>query len=533
MLCLAVLLSAGLKLTFGLHSFMDVDFRDETYYLTNGVELLSRGMPRPESAPLYAIWYFLLSLVQHDPLKLYFFNYRIITVLIPLLLFVLLRRLSSSRPAALIASAYFLISFANLASYPKSAHFAFVIVLTAFIISTYFSSLRLSTLCLATGVLLASYVRPELFLAYLLLVFLYLWAVVREARPFRILREAPAIVILVAAPALLIASLGSPVLGGEHRSFLAFRQFFSINWVRWAASDLDPWSHYGPIASQQFGPVESVWQAFAARPWLFLKHVVYNLAGTPVSLGKSLFLHYNIIMPLTSKTYWVAEAGALLAAAAVYVLHFLRRYRRTLRSFVSKERRLLLHAAICCAPGLLSSTLFLPKRYFVLVTAVFALVLVTLWLFRDMGRSWGAGRLALAGAAIIALTPCICTLGNSTRMAFGGNLVNARTIEFIRSLEIDREVTLLTEDGHHHIYCGDQYSSVRGTKKDCRFSKFMKDQGINMILITRSLTAIESFRQDAEWEAFRENPGAFGFEEMAVPGTPRRLLVKREVLVSR
>jgi hypothetical protein len=532
-ICMAALLGAGVKLTLDLQSFMDLDFRDETFYLTNGVRLATGGVPSPENAPMYAVWYFLLSLIRHDPLKLYYLNYKIITVTIPLLAYLLLRRLDTSRPVSLLASAYLLISFANLASYSKSAHFSLLIVLPAFIVSTYFKSFRASTLCLATGILLASYVRPELFLAYLLLAIIYLWATARDLKRLTAGRELPSLVLLVGAPLLLIALFGVPVLGGQGRSFLAFRQFFSVNWTQWEKSGLEPWSHYAQITSLQFGPVESVWQAFVAKPGLFLKHVGYNVIRAPASFGESLFMHYNVLLPLTSRAYWVAEAVGLLAAGMGYLLYQRRRSWEAIRTGISRDRRLVLQAAVCCLPGIASSAIFLPKRYLLILSVVFAIVFLAAWLFRDLGRSWGAGRLLLAGAGIVALTPCICQLGDAGRAAFGGDMVNERTIKFIRSLDVDHDIVLLSAEGRPNVYFGDRCAAIRGGEKEGGFSSFVRDRGINMILETRSLKRLDSFAEDPEWEAFCDDPGALGFEEFDVPGTARKLFVKRDMLSTR
>ena len=60
--------------------------------LHSGHSLLDIGFPSPGAAPLYAVWYFLLSKLQSDRVELYYLNYRVLTILVPIALYLLFRR---------------------------------------------------------------------------------------------------------------------------------------------------------------------------------------------------------------------------------------------------------------------------------------------------------------------------------------------------------------------------------------------------------------------------------------------------------
>lgn len=74
---MAILLTAGLIYTSGLQSVMDVALYDESNYLSDGVNLVMRGFPAAQDGPLYAAWYYLLSLVDANRIDLYFLNYKL------------------------------------------------------------------------------------------------------------------------------------------------------------------------------------------------------------------------------------------------------------------------------------------------------------------------------------------------------------------------------------------------------------------------------------------------------------------------
>src|SRR5215217_4847490 len=177
-LAMLFLLLAGLKFTYRLPSILDIDLLDESGYLYKGVRLITDGVPSAENAPLYAAWYYMLSLLQPDRVALYFLNYKALTVLPPILVFFLLRRYGLSTLAGVIISGLFLVSAANLPVMPKPNHFALIIILLSLIAATYTKRDTLAILLVSIGTLVCSYVRPEFFLTYLLILMLYVVVVV-------------------------------------------------------------------------------------------------------------------------------------------------------------------------------------------------------------------------------------------------------------------------------------------------------------------------------------------------------------------
>src|SRR5215207_7444138 len=158
-LAILFLLLAGLKFTYRLPSILDIDLSDEGAYLYRGVKLVQDGVPLAENAPLYSAWYYVLSLLQPDRIALYYLNYKALTVLPPILVFLLLRRYGLSTLASVIISGLFLISAANLPVLPKPSHFALIIILLSPIAATYTKHDTSAILLMSIGTLLCSYAR--------------------------------------------------------------------------------------------------------------------------------------------------------------------------------------------------------------------------------------------------------------------------------------------------------------------------------------------------------------------------------------
>src|SRR5258708_27418370 len=128
---LLALALAGWNLTYGLQDLIDIGMFDEGLYLYHGVTLL-HGLPGADAAPLYAVWYFILSLLQPDRAALYYLNYKLMTVLPVLLLYLVLRRYKVGLIPATVIAFFFLIESINLPVWPKVSHFSVILILASF-----------------------------------------------------------------------------------------------------------------------------------------------------------------------------------------------------------------------------------------------------------------------------------------------------------------------------------------------------------------------------------------------------------------
>ena len=276
LLIAAFVLIAGLKFTSGLENAVGVALYDESNYLDWGVKLRSRGFPPANWAPLYAIWYSFISLFEPDRINLYYLNYRLMTILPPILAYLLLRRNRVPIEISFLVSWFLLVFPANANDSPIVSHFALIVILSTFIAISRIQSLLWTSLFASIGALLASYVRPEYFLTYFLSSLLVIFACIREYKKLD-RHYLGSFVAYGLLSGLLLAVLGLPLSG--NRSMLAFGQHFSLNWVSWSDSSLNPWTNWQEIVSQNFGSAHSILEAFVENPSAFLRHIYFNLLG--------------------------------------------------------------------------------------------------------------------------------------------------------------------------------------------------------------------------------------------------------------
>lgn len=523
-----ILLIAGLKLVYGIDNFLGICLWDESSYLYNGVTLLDSGFPTADWAPFYALWYYLLSLFQPDRVQLYYLNYKILLTVLPVFVYVLLRRYKLPILGSVIVAELILISHVNIFGDPRISHFAVLISLLFFFIVTYLTTFTSVTLVLAIGALLLSYVRPAFFLTYLLLTSLYFGVLIARFKEFRLSREAlPFLVFMVVSLSLLI-SLGQPAFSEKGgRSWEAFSQHFSLNWVHWTNSDKSPWSDGNIIIPETFDDAQSISEALINNPLLFIKHGLYNLSGFFKEFGRVILLRFNILLP-NKKGFWKVEPLLLLGILATYIFYTKRRLLHEVKAKFQTHRGLLLHFALYSLPGIISAVIIFPRRHYLFLISILFAIVIAIFIAKttDQQEYLGYKRVLIIGVIIISMTPCISDYYSRGMPGFAIALDNnMRVIKFIKDLEITDEVNLLEIDGGYHTYLGDNFHWVKPYAKNTSFFEFMSERDINIIVLKSTLIKDTRFKDDSEWHYFLSNCQKYRFTKMNVPNAEGKLLV--------
>lgn len=502
---------AGWKYTYGLEQGVDISFVDPSFYLMNGVTLQEKGLPEAQDAPLYAIWFRLLSLTQPDRVELYYRDYKLLTILLPLMMYLMLRRCAVSSIAALVVSALGLISFFNFPSFTRVSHFATCVVLASLIGASLADRFRTATAIAALGALLASYARPELFLAWILLALMAVGCFIYDfGKDFRSRDLVPfAVFILINAAFLFF--VGIPVAGG--RSGVAFTEHFAVNWVGWTGSSLNPWLNAKKIYAASFGDAVGVPAAMWTNPALFFRHVASNVKTLPFYIGYLFSLHTR---PLITGPLGLGILSCLLV---VFGLGKSLHVRRNVRN----NRRLLLYAMVYLLVLLVSVTVIYPRlHYLVLACALLIVVMASIFLVQENeGNEWSAGRIVLAGLVVVAVVP----LQESFAMR-----ENVETVRTIRSLGINDEVRLFHEGGVLQIYLGDNYRGYPVSWMAGSFDRFLLDRGINMVIVTDALRSNPKLTEDDGWLRFLDRYEKKGFVRVDVRDARRMILVRKELI---
>ena len=154
-----VLLSAGLKFTLGLRNVVDISLYDESDYLYRGVTLWKAGLPPADLAPLYSVWFFLISFLEPNRVRLFFLSYKLSLILPPIFVYGLLRKNTVSIPISLVISLLLLVSYANRSIGHRVSYFGLIAILATLMLISQKQSLLFNSLFASMGALLTTIVQ--------------------------------------------------------------------------------------------------------------------------------------------------------------------------------------------------------------------------------------------------------------------------------------------------------------------------------------------------------------------------------------
>lgn len=267
-----LLLICAYKLFAGIQHVYDVEFADEAMYLRFGLDLFDKI--RLFWAPSYNLWYKAVSLFStNDPVQLYYVNYVLLSILIPILLYIFLWRIKIRPVVALFVSVCVLISDYHITCAPKVYHFVALVMLFGLISLTFTRNRIIQCCILLIATSIATLARPELIL--LLFVFLITTIViVGKCRQSFILKNYLwlffAFVFTVFA--MYANSLEDANFNKYNRLIWAFYDNYTIK----LNSTSGTYLYWEDIAKNKFGDEQSLVVFIFKYPLIFINHIAEN-----------------------------------------------------------------------------------------------------------------------------------------------------------------------------------------------------------------------------------------------------------------
>lgn len=539
---------SSIKLTYNIEHIVDLILSDEPYYLYNGVNLIKQGFPTAEWSPFYAIWYWLLSLVEtsKDNINLYYLNHKLLIALTTTFLYLALRSIECNRIIASIAAFIYLISGIPVI-WPRPTHLVLLLILLLITIQKYLKTAIFFYYILSITLLFASYIRPEYFVSFLISFILILISEGKRIFIKSSLKIKPILVRFISYTffsVVLVVLLGIPIASGN-RSWWAFASHFALRWTWSNETNLDPWVDYNKIAAMFFGDADTIFKAMLANPPVFFNYIWENfkvffentftiLAGTLKDGSPSL---KDINPTLNSVIRW-GELSLFLFAC----IQILRKYCITVKQINSKTFIRLLIITFFVQLSLIPSTIIIfPRYHYLVINAVLFLILIT-YLF---SKTWTTKKqqqklrpILIAGFLLLLLTPtlsqgwCISNFCVSQRQDIQKKPL-LETIYFIRSLNINQPVNLLAFDIEYRTFLGEQFNRINPADKDTDYIEFMNRKDLDLIIVRKELNQSIRWVEDEEWKAFLKNFQEFGYQSLEIPNTDRSLLIREKFLTER
>jgi hypothetical protein len=523
-----LMFACGWKVYHGLQDVMDIQFADESAYMRFGLDLF--GKMNRDWGPMYSIWYKCLSYISTDTIQLYYLNYAITSVLIGVLLYVFLLRISIHTIFAMLVSFSVLISELNISVWPRISHFCIVLFLLFLIIITFIRNNIYKFLVFALLCLISSYARPEFYISFLLAMAASFVSIAYNRK--HLVRKD---YLLFFCFIILIAALHytfrfpSNNFFGFNRGVAAFYQHYAYNYKIRTHANIDSWLYWEEICKQQFGDCNSMWCVIKTQPAIVISNTLFNIRNYIIST----FIHgYSYIFPVllfhAKKIQFIVYA--LLTILFIYLLV----KKETRQKFFKEAHTLrfyILTSFLFIAPTILSCVFVFPRDHYVYLQMMFVLLLL-ISLFNSLFDkiSYKPFVLISFGVLLFLATPNIKSysflkVNNDTNFQ-----CNKELVKYLRKNYSDAPHTLFTNMPFVRGMLPLNFSEVNtifDKKKNKPFMHYVDSAKIDIVILTPSTFRDPHIAFDSTWVDFIRNYENYHFRKERFNDCDTYLLIKQ------
>lgn len=524
-----LLLLCGWKVYNGLQGVMDIQFADESAYMRFGLDMF--GKFNKDWGPMYCIWYKCLSWITTDTIQLYYLNYALTSVLIGVLLYIFLLRISVAPMLALMVSFSILISDLNIAVWPRISHFCIALLLFFLIIITYIRQLTYKFLVFSLFCLIASYARPEFYISFLLTIIAAFISFLYNRNNFSSKDYLRFLSFFILFAALhYIFRFPSNDFFGYNRGVAAFYQHYAFNYKVRTHANIDSWLYWEEICKQQFGDCNSMWCVIKTQPMIVLSNTLFNIKNYFLS---TLLNSYTYIFPVHLFQGRKIQLGImLLLTVSISYLIFRKKSRSGFLQQAIKLKFYLFILLLFIAPTILSCVVVFPREHYVYLQMPFFLLVLTCLLQPVLERfSFRPIIVASFGLLLFLSTPNIknysfLKVNNDTPL-----LCNKELVKHLEKKYADKPHTLFTNMpfvrgmlplNFHEI------NTIFDKKKRIPFRHYMDSAQIDIVILTPSTFRDPHILSDSTWTDFIQNYGQYHFRKEQFNDCETYLLVKED-----
>ncbi|MCO5232374.1 MAG: hypothetical protein LC105_09845 [Chitinophagales bacterium] len=526
-----IIFLTGWYFTRDLSQSLDILFWDEANYMKSGWMIPNKF--NHSWGPSYAIWYKILSLFESDSIQLYFLNYRLMTIIPAMVLFVFLAFANIRTWAAWGIGLLFLFATINITVWPKISHFCISIFLIGLILMRYISSYPIKISFLSLFALYIAYARPEFYLTYLAI--LGLWILSVCIKDFRSKKAWWISIGLISLGFLIQFKMGNPLLNFQgDRSALAFAQHFTFNYFKWKNIDQDFWITWMPYYHELFHDATSIKAAYQNNSQLFQMHILSNIQNYFVS-GFQLFsdamLPEKLIkISITGRLIIIAIGGFLMFGLASQDKYF-----ENIIHGLKRNVLVIILLGIMVLPTLASSFLIYPRLHYILFHYFFFILLVSIFFFSKSTENKSVNRWTIVIATVILgvvlwQMPSTKDYHHFDMWRKERSQANLNTVKKLRAYNFTTPIRLLENEGGMNIFLPNNYSWVRGFAKDTTWTAYIEKEHVDIIYVTPSLTKYPTLKSDSTWYLFKSQPENYGFEKVNTGNHSPYLYIRKTLL---
>lgn len=520
------IIAFGIISVWRIPDYVDVLGWDEGLYMQNG--LLFTTKLQKAWGPMYAAWYYFLHFFQKHPLQLYLFNFQVLTMLPGVLFFIYWTRIGIRPLIAAIVSMFYIASAINFHSWPKISLYTTSILIFTFIVSTYFQRKLDKVIVVAGGTLIASYMRPELYLAFVVLFLIIFISIlvqlVKKSSIHKITWSLGSILLIGIVG--LQKVLGNPLFSFEGgRAIAAFAQHYAYNYSIWNHLRPDRWQLHGQeIFEADFGKNYDSYSAYKANPVAFMKHIHSNFINYLLNIWK---FYTDLLLPESMFKINALWRTILLAIPFAGIVLFQKiNFKQWWNTMKSKWIEWLL-LLIVIGPTFLSVILIFPREHYMVMQVLLIMTLILSLSYGFIGwNTIGTSRnhLGLISAFIFLL---LWLAPNAKDRAYFDNFretkgnFNVQSAQKLENFTFLKDTISISED-EGGIICfisedkRDRYKWQPAMWKKSNFNHYADSMGTQLYYVSPLMLYDDRYLLDDEWQDFIKNYSQKGFKKVEI-----------------
>lgn len=526
---LIAVIAFGIVCIWRIPQYTDVLGWDEGLYMQNG--LLFATKLQKAWGPIYGAWYYFLHFFQSHPLYLYLLNFQLLTILPGILFYAYWVRLGIRPLIAAIVAMFYMASHINFYSWPKISLFTATVVAFTFLVSTFFKRRLDQIIIIAGGIIVASYMRPELYLAYLLLFFIVVFLITRSLiKKIKIEKITWGLLGLLLVGTLGLQKwLGNPLFNFEGeggRAVAAFGQHFAYNYTIWNDLRPDRWQlHAGIILKEVFGDINNIGEAIKANPAPIYKHFTFNFTHYLENVWK---FYTDIFLPETIFHLKEIPRTIILGLILISIFIFKKFSFSQWWSAIKDRAWDIVLLAIVVSPTFISVIVIFPREHYMVLQLIFSLTIILMLSYGFTG--WrnvveNRNRIGIVSALVILLVWLAPSakdrpyFDNFREPKGNFNVQAAKVLEKFTPLKD----TVAISENEGGIICfippalSQHYKWTPAVwKEDVNFEKIADSLHTQMYYVTPLMIYDDRYLYDTEWQDFTKNYESKGYKKVSI-----------------
>lgn len=528
----AILCIAGWKWAVGLQSHLDLLLADEAEYLRNGLNLFDKIAKN--WGPTYNFWYKMLSLVQSDPVQLYYLNYKLGAIMVGVLLFIFLLRYRIHPAVALLISFCYLFSDVNMNAWPRISNFVLILYLFYFILiknSTLIT--KLIWFCIITFV--AAFARPELLIIAEIST---LFTILLCSKNYKnISTHIPLLLLLVVTIVILFMVYGKPAdtYSNINRTYIAFCQHYAIAYRMRTHSNMNAIIEWIDFTKPLFGDCKTLPEVLMKHFDLCIPHFLFTIKMYAIFF--SMFV-LDFVTPLYLFP-GVKKKIVLLVALVVFILicSFNKEIRTDFVRQLKQHYVVLILAFLFSLPSIGISVVIFPRQHYIMMQALWVALLLGFF-FSSVVTYFKLPPIVLLPLAIILffISPKATAFNSIQSVPEMKNLCTQKFISYMNSQKWKSEHVIFSNILNVHLMLNEhdkfeQFNTeymLKQLPKDVRFKDILAEKKIDIILMNEQLMEETRLQKDTTWLNLTAHPECYQFKKVQFSNDCQSYLLIKE-----